>query len=148
MAMTRYEPWGGYTDLGKEMSRLLSRFAGDEENDNSSVVTSHWAPTVDIKEEKEAFVLYADVPGVEPRDIEITMENGVLSIKGERTLETEEERQGYKRMERARGTFYRRFSLPDTADPEQISARGRNGVLEITIPKHDKLQPRKITVEG
>jgi HSP20 family protein len=148
MAMVRYEPWNLYGDVGKEMSRLLARFAGEQEDDNSSVVTSHWAPTVDIKEDKDRFVLYADVPGVDPKDIEITMDNGVLTIKGERTLETEEERQGYKRMERARGTFYRRFSLPDSADPEHISARGRNGVLEVSIPKHEKLQPRKIAVEG
>ena len=119
--------------------------AGGEE-DNSSVVTSHWSPTVDIKEEKHRFVLFADIPGVDPKDIEITMDNGVLTIKGERALESEEERAGYRRMERARGTFHRRFSLPETADAERITARSSHGVLTIDIPKRDLATPRRIEV--
>jgi HSP20 family protein len=76
------------------------------------------------------------------------MENGVLTLRGERKWQTEEEKEGYKRVERARGTFYRRFSLPDTADAEKISAKSKNGELFITIPKHEKVQPRKISVES
>ena len=94
----------------------------------------------------DRFVLTADIPGVDPADIEITMEQGVLTLKGERTLETQEEDKGYKRVERAHGAFYRRFSLPDTADPEQITASGKNGVLEITIPKKEQEKPRRISV--
>jgi HSP20 family protein len=93
-------------------------------------------------------VLLADIPGVDPKDIEITMEKGILCIKGERRTESREELEGFKRIERARGTFYRRFSLPDSADAERISARGRDGVLEVVIPKQEKVQPRRITVEG
>jgi HSP20 family protein len=74
------------------------------------------------------------------------MENGVLTVKGERTQETKEERNGYKRVERVHGTFYRRFSLPDSANAENISAKGENGVLTITIPKKEKAQPRRISV--
>jgi HSP20 family protein len=112
------------------------------------VVTSNWTPAVDIKEEDKRFVLYADLPGIDPKDIEITMDNGVLSIKGDRPFVQDPERAGYKRVERAYGNFYRRFSLPDTADPTGIKASGKNGVLEISIPKHERVQPRKITVEG
>ena len=150
MTIVRYEPWNLYNQLSKEMNRLLESHlgAGGGDEDNSSVVTSHWTPMVDIRETEDAFVLYADVPGVDPKDIEVTMDNGVLTIRGERRLESEEEREGYKRMERARGTFYRRFSLPDSADAERISARGQNGVLEVVIPKQEKLQPRRISVEG
>jgi len=149
MTVVRYEPWNLYKQLQSEIGRVLEsslQASGDE--DNSRVVTSHWTPAVDIKEEKESFVLIADLPGVDPTDIDITMEKGVLTIKGERPDESEEARAGYKRVERARGAFYRRFSLPDTADAERISAKGNNGVLEIVIPKQEKLQPRKITVEG
>ena len=76
------------------------------------------------------------------------MEDGVLTIKGERQSEAREEKEGYKRVERVSGTFYRRFSLPDTADAERIEAKGQDGVLEIIIPKHEKLQPRKIEVKS
>lgn len=147
MAVVRYEPWTLFNQLQNEINRVFDNRLGTGE-DNSTVVTSHWMPAVDIKEETDRFVLLADVPGVDPQDIEITMEKGVLTIKGERKLEGEEEREAFRRMERARGTFHRRFALPDTADPERISARGRNGVLEVSIHKLEKVQPRKITVEG
>ena len=146
MTVIRYEPGSLYNQLQNEINRLFESRSGPAGEDSSTVVTSHWMPAVDIREEKDRFVLYADVPGVDPKDIEVTMENGVLTIRGERKLESEEEREGYKRTERARGTFYRRFSLPDSADPERVSARGKNGVLEVTIPKHERVQPRKITV--
>lgn len=149
MAITRYyDPWAMMTQLQNEMNKLfetrMGRYSGE---DSGNVVTSQWTPAVDIKEEKDRFVIFADLPGVDPKDIEITMEKGTISIKGERRIDTEEERENYTRVERARGIFYRRFTLPDTADVEKISARSKNGVLEITIPKHERLQPRKITVE-
>ena len=102
---------------------------------------------VDIKEEENRYVIHADVPGVDPADIEVNMENGVLSIKGERESESKEEREGYKRVERVRGSFFRRFNLPDTADAEAISAKSKDGVLEIVIPKQEKPQPKRIRIE-
>ena len=146
MALVRYEPWNMMTRLQNEMNRLFDdRLPRGE--DNGNVVTSDWIPKVDIKEEDKRFVILADIPGVDPKDIEVTMENGLLTIKGERASESTEEREGYKRIERSRGSFYRRFSMPDTADAEKISAHGKNGVLEIVIPKHERLQPRKISVK-
>ncbi len=148
MTVFRYEPWSLHRQLQNEINRVLeSSLGGTSDEDSSRVVTSHWTPAVDIKEEKDRFVLYADIPGVDPGQISITMDSGVLAIKGERTEESEQEREAFKRMERARGTFYRRFSLPDTADAERISAKGSNGVLEVVIPKQEKLQPRTINVE-
>jgi HSP20 family protein len=117
-------------------------------DETSNVATSDWTPAVDIKETDTAFEIHADIPGVDPKDIEVHMEEGILSIKGERQSESKEEREGYKRIERSRGTFYRRFSLPDTADAEKITAKSNHGVLEITIPKQEQQQPRKITVSG
>jgi HSP20 family protein len=114
----------------------------------SNVVTSAWRPAVDIKEETDRFVILADLPGVDPKDIEITAENGMLTVRGERKFEKDEEQEGFRRVERVRGTFYRRFSLPDTADTNGIKARGKDGVLEITLPKHEKVQPKKITVQS
>jgi HSP20 family protein len=156
MALIRYEPWNLLDRLQKDRLQkefnLLNAFEPyDREitgDDNSDVVTSRWRPAVDIKEEEDRFVIYADLPGIDPKDIEITMDQGVLTLKGERSEETKEEREGYKRVERVSGSFYRRFSLPDTADSERIEAKGKNGVLEITLPKHDKVQARKITVKS
>jgi HSP20 family protein len=147
MSVIRYEPLGMLRRFHDEVSRLFDEDQyGVAGGDQSSAATSHWAPAVDIKEEQDRYLLRADVPGVDSKDIEITMENGVLTIKGERSLEDKEEREGYKRVERVYGTFFRRFTLPDTADAEKVSASSKNGVLEVTIPKQEKVQPRKIKV--
>ena len=151
MALVRYEPWNLLDRLQKEfnLQNLLDPYVREVEGeDNSNVVTSHWRPAVDIKEEEDRFVIYADLPGVDPDDIEITMEQGVLTLKGERSEETTKEREGYKRVERVNGSFYRRFSLPDIADAERIEAKGKNGVLEITLPKQEKAKPKRITVKS
>ena len=143
MRLTRYEPWGLLNQLSRELSSPLYPATGEEKETASA---SDWAPDVDIKEDDNQFVITADVPGVDPKDIDVHMENGMLSISGERSSETKEERDGYKRIERARGTFLRRFTLPDTADADKISAKSNHGVLEITIPKHEKSQARKISI--
>ena len=148
MNVVRYEPWGVLRRFHDDVNQLFadSRNAPAAEGDRSSVVTSNWTPAVDIKEENERFVLEADIPGVDPKDIEITMDTGVLTIKGERKHESEEDANGYKRVERSYGSFYRRFSLPDTANAEAVSAKGKDGVLEVFIPKQEKVQPRRIAV--
>lgn len=149
MNVVRYEPVNLLRRFQDEVNRMLHddfAVSGNLEGDRSRVATSAWTPAVDVKEEAGRFVITADVPGVEPKDIDITMENGVLTIKGERKHEEKEEREGYKRVERVYGTFYRRFTLPDTADAEKVSASSKNGVLEVTIPKQEKVQPRKIKV--
>jgi len=136
MTLVRYEPFSLLDRFQRELSRLGNGDQGgfDVGNDDASnVVTSAWRPAVDIKEEANRFVILADVPGVDPKDIEITAENGVLTVRGERKAESVEEREGFRRVERVRGTFYRRFSLPDTADTDAIKARGKDGVLEITV---------------
>ena len=143
MALVRYEPWSMLDQLRKEMEQAFERSGGE----TGSVVTSDWTPAVDIKESDNAFTIIADIPGVDAKDIEVHMENGMLTIKGERESEKKEEKEGYKRVERSYGSFYRRFSMPDTANPDKIAAKSKNGVLEITIPKHEKLQPRKISVQ-
>ncbi len=114
--------------------------------DASSVVTSQWTPSVDIREDEKRFVILADLPGIEPDQVEILMDKGILSIKGERKSETEEVEDNYSRIERRYGMFHRRFALPDSADPEGITAEGRNGVLEISIPKRPETTPRRIRV--
>ena len=130
-----------------EFKQLFDRALHDADGDQSNVVTSQWAPRVDIKEDDDRFVIYADVPGVDPSLIEVHMDKGILTIKGERNTVNTEETSRFSRVERAQGVFYRRFSLPDSANPEGITATGRNGVLEIVIPKRPETTPRRIKVQ-
>jgi HSP20 family protein len=125
-------------------------FNGLEEGlpSRGEVTAAAWAPAVDIKEEDGAYVLHADLPGVEPKDIELHMENAVLTLRGQRKSETKEEKDNYHLIERITGSFYRRFTLPDTADAENITAKSTNGVLEVRIPKQEKVLPRRIEVQS
>lgn len=144
MSLARYEPWGLMNQLQQELARAFDDRVGRAERGNSVV---EWVPAVDIREEDSRFVLRADLPGVDPKDIEVTMDDGVLTLRGKRDLEQREEREGYRRVERVTGQFFRRFTLPDTADSDAISARSQQGVLEVSIPKQPKVQPRRIAVE-
>lgn len=140
-----YEPWNLLNQLQRELERKQDLSGGSSEGTS---VSAEWAPSVDIKEEGDRFVLLADLPGVSPSHIDVSMENGVLTLSGTRETEAKTQREGYKRIERVSGTFHRRFSLPDTVDAEGISARCANGVLEIVIPKKSVVQPKKIVVVG
>jgi HSP20 family protein len=148
MTLVRYSPFGTGQHLHDGLKQVFDRFfAESDAGDQSNVVTSQWAPRVDIKEEPTRFVIQADIPGVDPAQIEIHMEKGVLSIKGERKQQNASETDKYTRVERTHGLFYRRFSLPDSANPEQISATGKHGVLEIVIPKRPETTARKIEIK-
>jgi HSP20 family protein len=125
--------------FGSQPSRWLS-----ESGESSGFA---WTPNVDIKEDKDHFTVRADVPGVDPKDIEVTLDKGMLTIRGERKEEKKDEREGYRCVERFSGAFYRRFTLPDTADAEKVSARTDKGVLEVTIPKTAERQAKRIKVD-
>lgn len=149
MQHTRQPRRQGHPLLQDDVRQLFERFfqsTDGDAGDASSVVTSQWSPRVDIHEDPQRFVILADLPGVEPAEVEILMEKGILSIKGERKQEFEEQGTHFSRFERRHGSFHRRFALPDSADPDGITARGGNGVLEITIPKRPESTPRRIHV--
>lgn len=148
MSITQYGPWRGTPSLHKDFQNFIDRYFNDETGDQSNVVTSQWAPRVDIREEDKGFVILADIPGVDPKDIEVNMDKGILTIRGERSNETVKEGEKYTRLERSLGVFYRRFALPDSADPEGIKARGKHGVLEISIPKRPESTPRRISIDA
>lgn len=141
MNMIRYQPWGAFELMDRLLANPGIRF------DREPTAAADWAPAVDIREEDSRFVIHADVPGVDPKDIQVSMEDGVLTLSGERKSEVTEEAQGWHRTERLSGRFLRRFTLPEGADAESISAKGSNGVLEISIPKLAKLQPRRIEIK-
>ncbi|KTC72427.1 heat shock protein, Hsp20 family [Legionella birminghamensis] len=134
-----------YFPIRKDIGSLLENFFKTQ--DASFVDTGTWAPAVDIKEEKDRFVVIADIPGVKSEDIHISLENNLLTIQGERYFEKSEEKEGYSRMERSQGQFYRRFSLPQTADEGKISAKCKHGVLEVIIPKKNHAVEKRIEVK-
>jgi HSP20 family protein len=148
MAVVRYEPWNVVSQLQSEINRVF----GNLNDTDSNSATSEWSPAVDVREFSNRFQLLLDVPGVDPKDVEITLDAGVLTVSGIRSEEkavgsngTEQPQQ--QRIERRLGRFHRRFILPDTADADNVNAAGRNGVLEIVIPKQPKAQPRRIAVK-
>jgi HSP20 family protein len=145
MNITRYDPWRTMEDWRQEVDRMFHPLL-QRGDDTSRVVGGEWAPAVDIKEEDNRYVIRADIPGVKPDDVEVTMENGVLTIRGERKFEESEERENFKRIERSHGIFYRRFSLPDNTDAEAVEAKGQDGVIEVIIPKTAEKQPKRIEV--
>jgi len=148
MSLSHHEPWGLLNQFSNELNGLFPPRAISARNKENTTSASDWVPAVDIKEEAESFLIHADIPGVDPKDIDIHMENGVLTISGNRVDTKTDEQDGYRRVERSRGTFLRRFTLPDTANADQISASSKHGVLEVTIPKQAKLQAKKITVNS
>ena len=147
MTLVSYEPWSIVNRLHRELNQAFNNSSNTTEVVHTP--TTSWIPRVDIHEEAERFVVLADVPGVEAKDIDITAENGVLTIKGQRTSEQKaKDKNGYQRIERTSGSFLRRFTLPESANTDSITAKQTNGVLEVSIPKQPKVQPRRISVEA
>jgi HSP20 family protein len=152
MAIVRYEPWHVVNRLHQTLDQVFNNHYTNDGALNSPEASSSpsvsWVPRVDIHEEKDRFVVLADVPGVDAKDIDITADNGVLTVRGERKVEKRETESGYERIERVAGSFLRRFTLPEGANTEQIKAKQTNGVLEVTIPKTPAVQPRRISIDG
>ena len=144
MTLQVRDPWQMLDLWRREVDPWLANI----KDDDTQVLGSRWAPAVDIREEPDRYLLHADIPGVKAEDIEISMENGILTIRGERRHEMEESAQGVHRRERQQGVFMRRFTLPDTIDAEAIEATSREGVLEVSLPKSATQQPRKIEVRS
>lgn len=144
MTLVSYEPWSFVNRLQRELNQAFNNTSNTEVVHTPS---ASWTPRVDVYEEAERFVVLADVPGVDAKDIDITAENGVLTIKGQRNSQRQDtDKGGYERIERTSGSFVRRFTLPESANTESITAKQTNGVLEVSIPKAPKVQPRRISV--
>jgi HSP20 family protein len=142
MTVVRYEPWALVSRLQKEVDRLFGAPL------TTAADSGAWLPPVDIHEEANQFVLNVDLPGVDPKAVEITSDQGVLTIRGQREDSRKESREGFRRIERINGEFQRRFSLPESADAHNIKAKVANGVLEVSIPKLAQVQPQRIMVEA
>jgi len=138
MTVVRYEPWSLLNRLRRELDQTFESTSHD----------ASWTPAVDIHEEAKQFVVRADLPGVTPKDIEITAEKGVLALRGSRDFEQKSDDGHYSRIERVTGKFVRTFTLPENVATDQINAKFKDGVLELTIPKIAKPEPRRIEVQA
>lgn len=147
MTLVSYRPSSILSQFDRNYGQLFSDILGSlPARATTRSESDAWTPAVDIHEEANAYVVQADIPGVDPQNIEVSVDNNILSIRGERTGETVSEDSGVRRVERFQGTFYREFTLPKTVDTDQIQAKGKNGVLTITIPKSEGVKAKRITV--
>ena len=142
MLLARYEPWTAVNQLHRQINRIFDDRAGA----SAEATVADWMPAADVLEYADKFVLKLDVPGVNASSIDITLDRGVLTVSGERPAEVTAKEVERSRRERVSGRFHRRFTLPDTVDAAAVHATGRDGVLEVTIPKQAKAKPRRIEV--
>jgi HSP20 family protein len=141
--LSRFEPFRGATTLQDQINRLLSE-AFDRTSDEANLTT--WAPAVDIYETEHELVVKADIPEIKPEELDIRVENNILTIRGERKFEKEVSENNYLRVERSYGSFSRSFSLANTVNAEAIKADYKNGVLTLSIPKREEAKPKQIKV--
>ncbi len=147
MSIVRYDPFRDLRSLQDEVNRLfstnLSRTFGEE-----GIARGAWNPNVDIYENKDHIVLEAELPGMKREDFDLSIENNVITLRGDRHFEKKDEGDNYHRVERSYGSFSRSFTLPQTVQPESVAAEYRNGVLRVTIPKREEVKARKIEISG
>jgi HSP20 family protein len=146
MTIVRWEPLRELSSLQSEMNRLFS--AAFDTPAGSGGGARRWTPAMDLLEVEEAFVLRADLPGLTEEDVNIELEDNVLTVSGERKAEHEDKREGFYRLERASGSFSRSLTLPKGVDAEAVTASFDRGVLEVRIPKPEQRKPRKISITG
>ena len=147
MSIVRYDPFRDLRTLQEEVNRLFStnmtRAFGDE-----GIGRGAWAPSVDIYENKDQIVLEAELPGMKKEDFDLSIENNVITLRGERRFEKTDESDNYHRVERSYGQFTRSFTLPQTVSSEGATAEYNNGVLRVTLPKREETKSRRIEVAG
>jgi HSP20 family protein len=146
MALIRWEPAREMSSLQNEMNRLFATFF-DTPAGTQPAGTRRWVPAMDLVETDEHFVLRADLPGLSEADVELSLEDDVLTVSGERKVEHEERGEGFYRVERAAGAFSRSLTLPDGVDGDAIAARFDKGVLEVRIPKPEQRRPRRLQIQ-
>ncbi|MDQ6779291.1 MAG: Hsp20/alpha crystallin family protein [Actinomycetota bacterium] len=146
MALIRWEPVRELNTIQSEMNRLFNTYFDSPTPANGGSTLRRWIPAMDLVETEAEFVLRADLPGVSEGDVNIELEDRVLTISGERKAEHEEHKEGYYRVERSTGTFTRTLTLPEGVDPAGIKASFDKGVLEVRIPKPQEKKPRRVSI--
>ena len=147
MALVRWEPVRELTSLQSEMNRLFNTFFDSPSTGGGGNGVRRWIPAMDLVETEDHFVLKADLPGMNEGDVNIEVEDNVLTVSGERKSEHEDKREGYYRVERSFGSFRRTLTLPEGVDPEAVNATFDKGVLEVRIPKPEERKPRRVAIQ-
>ena len=145
MAIIRWDPFRDMVTLRERMNKLFEDMAASR-GEEKDLATSSWAPAVDIYETESEVVLTAEIPGIEEKDVEIKVEDNTLTLRGERKFEKETKEENYHRIERAYGSFFRSFTLPNYVDQDKIEAEHENGILKVRMPKRAELKPRKVKI--
>ena len=143
--LTRWEPFREFSTLQDRMNRLFRESFSDAGRDDS-LTASNFAPAVDVYEDEHNVTLKIEVPGIDEKDIDVRIENNVLTVHGERKIEKEEKEENYRRVERQYGSFTRTFTLPNTVDTDNVQAQYDKGVLKISLPKKAEAKPKQIKV--
>jgi HSP20 family protein len=148
MAIVRWEPFRDLVSLQDRMNRLFDQsFRGISRGaDEEDWALGAWAPAVDIYEKDGNIVLKAELPGIDPKDVDVRVENNILTLRGERKLDEEVKKDNYHRVERSYGNFTRSFTLPNVVDTEKIKAEFKDGVLRMTLPKKEEAKPKQISI--
>jgi len=149
MQIVRFEPFRDLLGLQDRMSRLFDesyRATQRSASEQQQEIAPSWAPAVDIYEQGTDIVLKAELPGVDPKDVDIRLENNVLSLRGHRQLEGEVKRESYHQVERSYGAFSRSFTLPTVVDQAAIKAEFKDGLLQVTLPKREEAKPKQIQI--
>ena len=147
MSIVRYDPFREIRNLQEEVNRLFTASAGTGMN-REDMMNGAWVPKVDIFENKESLVLEAELPGMNRDDFDLSFENNVLTLRGERKFENKTDKDNYHRIERAYGSFTRSFTLPQTVTAEGATAEFQNGMLFVTLPKREETKARTIVITG
>ena len=148
MAIVRWEPFRDLVSIQDRMNRIFDEaFRGGRSNEEEWALGGSWAPPVDIYEHDGNLVLKAELPGIDPKDVDVRVENNVLTLRGERKLDQEVKRENCHRVERAYGTFSRSFTLPSIVDTTNIKAEFKEGVLRVTMPKREEAKPKQIQIQ-
>ena len=148
MAIVRWEPFRDMVAVQDRLNRIFDEAVrgNPRVSEEDWALGGQWAPSVDIFEHEGNLVLKAELPGIEPKDVDVRVENNVLTLQGERKFESEVKREKYHRVERAYGTFSRSFTLPNVVDTEKIKAEYKDGVLQVTLPQREEAKPKQIQV--
>jgi len=145
--IARWDPFRDLSSLQDRIDRMFQDTLGRARGGfDEALEGSTWAPAVDILETTDQIVLRADLPGLDPKDVEIQVQNGTLTLRGERKFESDVKEDNFRRVERVYGSFVRSFSLPQTVDAEKVEAEYRSGVLELKLPKRPEAKPKQIKV--
>ena len=146
MNLVKWDPFKELEDVSSRLNRIFWRVPARTETDREMLAVADWAPSVDISETDTAYLVKAEIPGVKKDDVKVTIQDGMLTLQGERKQEKEEKGKKFHRIERCYGSFARSFRVPDDADENSVKAEFKDGVLNVTLSKSEKAKPKQINV--